>query len=328
MPQTIAIVGSHSHFATLLTPMLEQETGMRVISLDDQISASNGNHLPAAQLIERLRDERVDTVIIPTIAGEESPTISREYALVHNILIPMQIFGACVHAGVTRIILRSSTLVYGAHPTHPMFLNESHPVTTPKGDGLLRNYIELDRFATSFAQSHPRLAVVVLRCASMVGSGISSPLARYLTQPAPAAIIGFNPLLQVVHPHDAARAFVHAVQQPVRGPVNIAAHSPLTLMHAIRLAGRQPLLTLAPLLAAVALFRSHGTFARWPLHDTFLYYPCVAEIRHAHDILAWHPHIPPDIALRQLRWYHNDRPPAESSSSRTPAQAQAKAHPS
>lgn len=314
MPQRIAIVGSHSRFAALLVPMLEQETGMCVISLDDQIAASNGNHLPAAQLIERLRDERVDTVVIPTIAGEESTTIGREYALVHNILTPMQIFGACVRAGVMRIILRSSTLVYGAHPAHPLFLSESHPVTTPKGAGLLRNYIELDRFATSFAQTYPNLAVVVLRCASMVGSGISSPLARYLTQPAPAVIIGFNPLVQVVHPHDAARAFVHAVQQPVRGPFNIAAHPPLTLMHAIRLAGRQPLPTLAPLLAAVALFRSHSTFARWPLHDTFLYYPCVAETKHAHDTLAWHPHIPPDIALRQLRWYHTHvRSLAESS---------------
>jgi UDP-glucose 4-epimerase len=191
----------------------------------------------------------------------------------------MMLLGACVAAGVRRVVLRSSTLVYGARADNPAFLHEERPLARIRQSGLVHNYREIDTFAADFARQHPDMHIILLRCAGLVGGGIWSPLAHYLAQQSPRMLLGFTPRIQVLHPDDAAAAFALAALSNFNGAVNLAADDPLPLAQAIRLSGKQP----SPLPGA--LLRGSD----WPFGHDFLRHSCVADTRRARRALGWQP---------------------------------------
>jgi UDP-glucose 4-epimerase len=198
-------------------------------------------------------------------------------------------------------VLRSSTLVYGARHDLPAFVTESTPTHATGQAGLLLNYVEIERFVVDFIGKRPNLAVAMLRCASIVGGGVSSPLARYLSQPTPRTLLGFDPRIQVLHPEDAAVAFaLAALVDDIDGPFNIAADGPLTISHAIRLAGGQPLPVPGPLFNASELLGGGRRIGALPFPTDFLRYSCVADTQRAYDILGWEPRYTAEAALREL----------------------------
>jgi UDP-glucose 4-epimerase len=259
------------------------------------------------RFVDMLRDERVDTLVHLTLAGEEQPAYHGEETLQRNIISTAVLLGACARAGVRRVVLRSSTLVYGAHMRNPAFITEERPPRLHGLTGLLREYGEIDMHAAEFASTHPAVEVVRLRCAGLVGANIWSPLSHYLAQPMPRLLLGFDPRIQVLHPDDAAEAFVLAALCSTTGICNIAANDPLTLVQAVRLTGKQPLAVPGLLLNGRTPFgQRRNTSGAWPFPENFLRASCVADTRRAARELGWTPcHHARDI-LRSLK----ARPPA------------------
>jgi UDP-glucose 4-epimerase len=261
------------------------------------------------QFVDMLREARVDTVVHLTLVGEEQPTYHGEETLQRNIINSMVLLGACARAGVRRVVLRSSTLVYGAHMRNPAFITEEHSPRLHSLTGLLREYGEIDMRAAEFASTHPDIEVVRLRCAGLVGDGIWSPLAHYLAQPMPRLLLGFDPRIQVLHPDDAAATFVLAALGNVTGALNIAADDPLALVQAVRLTGKQPLPVPGLLLDGRTPFPSgqrRGISGAWPFPESFLRASCVADTRRAAQELGWTPRYHARDILRSLK----ARPPA------------------
>jgi UDP-glucose 4-epimerase len=240
------------------------------------------------QMVDVLRDAQVTTVIHLDIAGEEYPAPDREAALQQNVLDSMGLLGACAAAGVQRVVIRSSTLVYGATPQTPVFVREDYPVAARLHTSLLRDFGEVERFAASFAQKHTHVDVSILRCAGLVGGGAWSPLAQYFAQAAPAMVLGFNPRIQLLHPDDATEAFVLATTADVCGAFNIASEGVLTLEHAIRLTGRQPVVVPDGVMdIALRLGVGRALSGGWPYDRDFLRYGCVADTGRAAGVLGW-----------------------------------------
>jgi UDP-glucose 4-epimerase len=265
-----------------------------LLGIDSRVSNLRGQIL-----LELLRDVGADVVVHLAQFGEERAAPGREAAVRGNVINTMELLGACATAGVRRVVLRSSTLVYGARYDLPALIGESAPVHMPSLPGLIRDYVEIGRFAADFAHKRPDLSIVALRCAGMVGAGVSSPLSRYLGQPAPRTLLGFDPRSQVLHPSDAAVAFaLAALADEVSGAFNIAADGPITLTRAILLAGRQPLPLPGPLLDIGGLLG--GAAARLPFEPGFLRYSCVADTGRARDELGWVPQHSAEQALREL----------------------------
>ncbi|HET9221002.1 MAG TPA: epimerase, partial [Roseiflexaceae bacterium] len=122
-------------------------------------------------------------------------------------------------------------------------------------------------------------------------------------QPAPRTLLGFDPRIQVLHAADAAVAFALAVLvDGVSGAFNIAADGPLTLTHAIQLAGRRSLPLPGPLLNIADFFGGSTTrlTGGLPFDPDFLRYSCVADTSRARQELGWLPQHSADKALRQL----------------------------
>ena len=60
-------------------------------------------------------------------------------------------------------------------------------------------------------------------------------------------MLGFEPLLQFIHPEDVTRALGHALVHDLNGAYNVAATPPLPLLKALALAGVPPLFLPHPL---------------------------------------------------------------------------------
>lgn len=304
---TTLITGINGRLSGLVAATLARQAGAHVIGVDRAAPAQaiedveyRQAELRGRALGEIMRTGGVDVVVHLAQLGEEQDQPSREAAVREHVLATQELLGACAASGVRRVVLRSSTLVYGARHDQPLFLDESTlPHATATRD-LIHDYVEIERFVEGFAAKHAEIAIAVLRCAGLVGASASSPLSRYLRQRAPATLLGFDPLIQTLHPNDAALAFVLAAMAPqAAGAFNLAADAPLTLSHAIRLAGSQPLPVAGPLMGA---FRMIGrpVLGALPFGVEFLRYPCIADTRRARRDLAWEPQHAAEDALREL----------------------------
>lgn len=306
---TILINGIDGLLGARVAQMLSADTTLRLIGLGrgtpiapvgraEVVTATfDGPHL-----VELLRNAEVDALIHLDFVGEETPASHRETAVQRNLLGSMELLGACTYAEVRRIVVRSSSLVYGAAPNHAAFITETQPLARPRHASLLRDYVEVEGFAADFASKRPDLPVVVLRCAGLVGGGVWSPLARYLSQSNPPTLLGFDPRIQVLHVDDAALGFALAATSTVTGCFNLAADPPVKLHQAIRLAGHQPMALFEPVAdAAAALGLSRELPGGWPFERDFLRYACVADTRYTQAKLGWIPQHSTETILRELR---------------------------
>jgi UDP-glucose 4-epimerase len=306
---TVVVTGIGGRLAQMVAGALVGQASVRVVGVDRApaepplpgIDARVSN-LRGQALLELLGEIGADVVVHLAQFGEERAAPGREAAVRGNVITTMELLGACAAAGVGRAVLRSSTLVYGAHHDLPALIAESAAPRMPARPGLTRDYVEIERFAADYAQKRPDLAIVALRCAGLAGGGVASPLSRYLGQPAPRTLLGFDPRIQVLHPADAAVAFaLAALADGVRGAFNIAAAAPLTLTHAVRLAGRRPLPLPGPLFDAAGLLGGGvSLIGELPFDSGFLRYSCVADTRRAGEELGWLPQHSAEEALREL----------------------------
>jgi UDP-glucose 4-epimerase len=290
---TVLINGIDGLLGTRVAQLLSDDPALRLIGLGQApppgpvgraewlVARLNGR-----QLAELLRAEGVDTVIQLAFLGAERPEPSREAAVQQNVLGSMELLGACAAAGVRRVVLRSHTGVYGASPLNPTFLGEERPLAHGLG-GLLRDYVEVEQFVGEFAPNHPELAVTVLRCAPLIGAW--SPLIRYLTRPSPPMLAGFDPCLQLLHLDDAAAAFARAATTSAAGAFNLAADDTVCLSQLIKLAGRQPVPMLEPVVALGLAMGNRAMLGGWPFDLSFMRHSCVADCTRARALLGCAP---------------------------------------
>ncbi|MDT3400456.1 NAD-dependent epimerase/dehydratase family protein [Streptomyces sp. B1866] len=216
-----------------------------------------------------LAETRADTVVHMDLnaaalgpRGRRVPTASAKET---NVIGTMQLLGACQKApSVKRLVVRSSTSVYGAAPRDPAVFTEATQPKSLPGGGFAKDVAEAEGYVRGFARRRPDVAVRVLRLATVLGPYADSPLADYFALPVLPTVIGYDPRLQFVHEDDAVEALRIAACGPARGATasgtyNIAGDGVLTLSQAARRLGRPTLpLPLPALRWAGAALRSVG----------------------------------------------------------------------
>ncbi len=117
-------------------------------------------------LASRFQD--VDTVVhLATDRSAATPEEPRRAVNVRGTEVVLDAAGA---AGVRRVILLTSAMVYGAHPANPVPLEEDAPLLAGTPGGLVGDWVAMEREAIRIASPHPDLEVTVVRPASRVGA--------------------------------------------------------------------------------------------------------------------------------------------------------------
>jgi UDP-glucose 4-epimerase len=157
--------------------------------------------------------------------------------------------GAARAGNLRRIVLRSSIAVYGRGRGRPGVPDEEAPVapTTPFG----RSVLAVEALAVQLGRRHD-LPVAALRMATIAGSHMPSPLGRVLRLPAVPVPALADPVFQLLHADDAARAMVAGVFTESDGPLNVVGPGAASVWQAVRLGGRIPLPIAGPMWSLAA----------------------------------------------------------------------------
>jgi UDP-glucose 4-epimerase len=200
----------------------------------------------------------VDTVL-HTHLLVDSTTVSNRTLHETNVIGTMNLLAAAGAPGssVRKVVVKSSTLVYGSSPRDPNCFRESMERTGPARTPVERSLLEVDGYLADFAQDHPEVAVTRLRFSNVLGPDLDTPLSRALRLPVAPEVFGFDPRLQFTHSDDVLGALAHAAFDDVPGTFNVAGDGLVTWSDVCAIVGRRRV-SLPPYgtgLAAAALRR-------------------------------------------------------------------------
>lgn len=298
--RVVAVTGASQFLGANLIGLLEEDPNVRtIVCLDTEAPSTAGAKsrfynvsLTEASAEERLAEilsaEAVDIVV--HLAFLDSPTHSTAFAHELESVGTMHVINACRRTKVHKIVMRSQTLLYGAHPTNPNYLSEKHPLRARRTQPFFADKIEAETEVLRFGKPGQGRIATVLRIAPMLGPTVDNFLTRYLSHRLAPTVLGFDPLWQFVHEADAVRALRLAVLYDAPGVFNIVGDGVLPLRSVIKLAGRTPL----PLPRS---FASGVTAALWltqlaeapPVFYDYLQYICVADGALARKELGFEP---------------------------------------
>lgn len=303
----VMVTGVGSYWGRRLASRLLEEPGVAVIGLDAQAPVDEIPGLDFIQadirsplLAELLRSEDVSALCHLDFVSlaKRSEKINQR-----NVQGAIKVLEACAEAGVGRVVLKSSTAVYGAHPDNSAFLTEESALRGSKRYGYTRDLLDIEEFCCGYRDQRPEVTLTVLRFASVIGPAADSPLTQFLKQQTPPILLGFDPMLQLIHEDDVVEALAHATLNVKPGVFNVAAEDAMPLSRVLRLARRVPL-PIFHRLAYRGLNLLRGSSLEplrfVPIEWDYLRYPWIADLSRMRDELDFIPIYTAAESLRQF----------------------------
>lgn len=247
---------------------------------------------PAADqaMLDLLKADGIETLV--HLAFFTSPRRDTTNAHELESIGTLAVLAAAAAAGVKNFVMRSFTFVYGARGQNPALIREGSPLPLREPLAWLRDKVEAEEHAASFARRYPEMAVRVLRFAPLLGPNVRNFYTRIFDRRLVPTLMGYDPLLQLLHPDDAEDALIRAVFSDARGAFNITPSASLTLSTGIHLSGKvpAPVPHLAAYLLVDALYAAGIVEAPAGFLD-YVRYPCIADggkAKRELDFLARH----------------------------------------
>ena len=307
--RVVAVTGACTYLGGELLRRLEEDPRYRrVLALDVRPPPQVGGKVEFvnldltqptvdAELATLLQRGQVDTFVHGAFLSH--PTHAVEWAHELEDVGTMHVLNACSGASPRRLVMVSTTLVYGAHPKNPNFLTEDAELRGHRDSRFVNDKVRAERQLQRFAREHPEVEVCALRFAPILGPTVSNMYTRFFSRPVAPVMMGHDPLMQFVHEQDAAWAFKQAVdacasndRPGATGPFNIVGKGVLPYTTVLALLGRVPVpmpqliaRQLTKLLWATQLVGSPPSFL------DFLLYLCVADGARARRELQFAPRL-------------------------------------
>ena len=166
---------------------------------------------------------QVDTIVHTFLVVDSTQMSSRTMHEI-NVIGTMNLFAAASAADspVRDVVVKSSTLVYGASERDPTWFDEESRRAAPARTAVERSLLEVEGYVHDFAEDNPHVTVALLRFSNVLGTDIVTPLANALQLPLVPSMFGFDPRFQFVHEDDVIRAISFVLDNQVPGIYNVA----------------------------------------------------------------------------------------------------------
>ena len=233
----------------------------------------------------------VDTVVHTSLSSSPAASGGRVAMKEMNVIGTMQLLAACQRSPrVRRLVLKSTTAVYGSSPRDPAIFTETMaPKAMPPG-GYAKDAVEIEGYVRGFGRRRPDVSVTVLRFANFIGPRIDTSLTRYFALPVVPTVLGYDARMQLLHSEDALAVLEQAARQDLPGVFNVGAPGVLLLSQAIRRAGRVqvslPSMIVGP---ASRLFRGARLVDMTPEQMRFLNFGRVVDTDRLRDTFGFTP---------------------------------------
>jgi len=215
----VAVTGAAHDLGFALTARLARSDRFsRVIAIDDHRGDLTG-------VIWRMVDVR-DPMLAARLTGIDvivhtdldlAPDSDVRARRAYNIRGAQTVLTAAAAGGVSRVILVTSAMVYGAHHDNPVPLAETAPLNADPDGSVVGDFMEIEQLAERSPRANPGTAVTVVRPAALVGEGIDTLITRHFEAPRLLTVKGCAPRWQFCHVEDLMSAVELAATGAVTG---------------------------------------------------------------------------------------------------------------
>jgi len=175
-----------------------------------------------------IRQERVDTIIHLAFVLFPIRDLNTFYDI--DVNGSRNVLAACENSSIRKIILSSSTSVYGVHPDNPLPMTEDQPFRPNPDNHYGVHKTEVEGLLREFAETHHDVTVTVFRPCMFLGPNVDNLICQLAVKlPTLIKIKNHNPLLQFVHEEDVVGAIALALQRDMPGAFNLVGKGTVTM---------------------------------------------------------------------------------------------------
>jgi 1-acyl-sn-glycerol-3-phosphate acyltransferase/nucleoside-diphosphate-sugar epimerase len=226
----VAVIGDRGNTSAILASLLSESPLVESYQLLPR-QEDDAYHRPAESYAEWFESTGIDTVVFfPSLNTNESRP---------DLAHAKQIFEQCECAKIRHIVLLSSAEIYGAHWQNQGFIPETRAPLIKHKNRIGSQWIELEAIAEAYQREHVAVKLTILRPATVLSHGSSDYLSSLFRRRMVAILPGRNPSIQLLSPHDLARAVCGAIEKREGGTYNVAPEGVIPIRTALRLAGIQ-----------------------------------------------------------------------------------------
>ena len=258
---------------------------------------------------------KVDTVVHTNIGSSPARLGGRSRMKENNVVGTMHLFAAAQRADrVKKVVMKSSTAVYGSGPAEPSLVPEGHASRQVDLSGYGKDCADAETYARDFGRRRPDVDLVILRTQNVVGPTVRTSMTDYLSLPVVPTALGFDPRLQLLHEADAVEALVLTALGDARGIFNVAGEGIVFLSKAVRILDRVDVPVLLPMAQATAgLLRRLGVVDFPADQLKVIIYGRVVGIDRARSALGFDPQWTTEETLMDFRYHRRPDTPAPAS---------------
>ena len=293
-PSLVVITGVGGRLGQLLARRLHRQEGIQVAGIDRRAfprKAADIEHLridirrKAAEDLFRTR--QVDVIFHLGVMHDPRQGSGEHHTW--NIRGTQQILEFAHRYNVPKVVILSTGDVYGPAGDNPAFITEDAPLLGAQRFAALRDLISVDMFAQSYFWKYPEIETVVLRPAHILG-GVKNAVSNYLRLSHLPVLMGFDPMVQVLHEEDAVSAIVAAARPGLRGVFNVVGPDALPLRKLVALTGKPTVELPHFLLPGVVNRMFQLRFADFPAAELdYIRYSATLDGKRARDIMRFEP---------------------------------------
>lgn len=302
--KTLAVItGVSGRLGHLLARRLHRQEGMRVIGIDRRAFSRRPPDIEHLRIDIRrkacedlFRTQRVDVIFHLGLMHDPRQGSGEHHTW--NILGTQQILQFAQRYEVPKVVILSTSDVYGPQSDNPAFISEDAPLMGAQRFAGMRDLIAVDMFAQSYFWKYPEIETVVLRPVHILGA-VKNAVSNYLRLPRIPVLMGFDPMMQVLHEEDAVSAILAAARPGLRGVFNVSGPDAAPLRKLLALTGK-PLLDLPHFMLPGVVNRMFQLrFADFPAAELdYIRYPATVDGSRARDIMRFEHDYSAEDAIR------------------------------
>ncbi len=229
----VVITGIAGRLGRLVAQRLHRRSEFRVLGLDRRPFPEKPRDIEYHRVDMRSRRAQDvfragDVSVLIHMGLMHSPRASSQEHYSWNVGGTARLLEYCIQYKVPKVVFLSSANVYGPRPENSQFLTEEAPLLAAQRFPRIRDLVESDHMAASFFWRAREIDTVILRPVHILGLVRNAP-SNYLRLKTVPTLLGFDPMIQIIHERDVAAAIECALLPGARGIFNVCGPGELPL---------------------------------------------------------------------------------------------------
>jgi UDP-glucose 4-epimerase len=301
----VVVTGIAGRLGHLVTQLLHRDDGYRVVGLDRRPFRDKPRDVEHHQVdlrSKRARDlfRQGDVYALVHLGLLHAPRATDDELYEWNVGGTARLLEYCQAYGVPKVVILSSANVYGPRPGNTQFLTEEAPLLGAQAFPRMRDLVEIDHMGASFFWRAREIETVILRPVHILGRVRNAP-SNYLRLEVVPTLLGFDPMMQVIHERDVADAIARGLAPGVRGIYNITGPGEVPLSEILRELGKRTLPIPHPVAKPLWSLAFRLGISGYPVDEfDFIRYVCMVDGSRAGRELGFQPRYSLREAIRAV----------------------------